>query len=88
MEWFERWGIGLIAGLVVLGMVVYAIVTTKRDPESGMYRVDPRFFGFMSGYVQRRGGLTRREVLGWLFVLALVSAIVVGALLTGVARTF
>jgi len=87
MEWFERWGYGLLGGLAFLGMVAYLVATTKRDPETGMYRVEPTLFGFLASYIRKRGGLTRREVLGWAFVLALMSVIVIGSLITGVARS-
>jgi hypothetical protein len=86
MEWFQRWGYGLLGGLAFLAMVGYVIASTKRDPETGMYRVEPTLFGFLASYIRRRGGLTRREALGWLFVLVLMSALVIGALVMGMAR--
>jgi hypothetical protein len=83
MEWLERWGYGIFGGLAFLGVLAYAVLTTHRDPETGMYRVDPMLFGFMASYIKRRGGLTRREVFGWGFVIFLMAVIVVGALVTG-----
>jgi len=83
MEWFERWGY-LVFGLAAFfGVLGYAVATTKRDPETGMYRVDHTLFGPFASYVKRRGGLTRREVIGWGFVLALMVLIVIAALVTG-----
>ena len=82
-EWFERWGLGIVGGLAFLGVLAYAVLSTHRDPETGMYRVDPRLFGFMAPYIRRRGGLTQREVLGWGFVIFLMATIVIGALVTG-----
>ena len=83
MEFFERWGYGIIGGLGFLGLLAYFIATTRRDPKTGMYRVDPKLFGFMSSYIERRGGLTPRELLGWGLVLALGVSLGVGAMLTG-----
>ena len=73
----------ILGSLAFLGLLAYVVITTRRDPETGMYQVDPTLFGFMASYVRWRGGLTRREVLGWGFVLALMAVIVVGALVTG-----
>jgi hypothetical protein len=83
MEFFERWGYGIVIGLAFLGVLAYVVATTRRDPETGMYRVDPMLFGFMASYIKRRGGLTRREVFGWGIVLLLGVVFGVVALTSG-----
>jgi len=88
MEFIERWGYAAVGYILFSWFIVHVIATTRRDPKTGRYRVTSLLLGSMAPYVERRGGLTRREVLGGGIVLAVVTFIVVGSLVTLLMREF
>ena len=86
MEWLERWGYLALGVGAWLAYIVSVFVTTKHDPATGRFKISPTLFGWFADYVNRRGGLTRREALGWAFVLGLMVFIVAIALIFGPTR--
>jgi peptidoglycan/LPS O-acetylase OafA/YrhL len=83
MELIERWGY-LVLGLAgVAAFISYLVVTTKRDPATGMYQVDQTLFGALGSYVKKRGGLTKREVALSGVVVGIIVCAVIFAFVTG-----
>jgi uncharacterized membrane protein len=70
--------VGLVLGVLGIGMlwVLSRPGGTERHRITGFLMFGP-FWPFVGSYFSRRGGLTRREVIGWAIVLIVMVLAVV-----------
>lgn len=65
------WGLGILWMLARPG-------GAERHRVAGFLMLDP-FWPFVGGYLSRRGGLTRRELIGWaVVILVMILAFIFG----------
>jgi len=82
----SKFGLVVVALSIIVGYRVHFLRKKRRDPVTGRSRIDPSPSGPLASYIDRRGGLTRREVWGLCFVLALMVAAFLLTLVGGIGR--
>jgi hypothetical protein len=86
MGFLFRYGLWVAALAIIVGYLIRFLREARRDPVTGRYRIDPTSFGPLSSYIERRGGLTQREVWGLCLVLALMIAAFLFTLVSGTGQ--